>query len=388
MKNYRWNYLLSMAVLACSACSQNAVEPKGETGHTSLLPKEKATVYFHMNATAFKANPQTRATQDYGNIENLRILAFRQNAAEYLYIGEVDKSGITYEGTSFTGKAQLPVGTYRFIPAYGLPLTSDANLAISTIGIDTPYSDTLTVSHLNNGVLPAIFLQQENVNVKDYVLGIDSKQTNTEVSLNLNRAIARLDIQFVQGQKKDASGNYSEIAGPVFGTNTDLESLTLDFEGLNSMIKLTNGGIMAGNNNPLNTRIKVNLAEARTDGKGSQTIYGKPSSDGKAYDYEAIDQGDFINGSAHIYGPFLFPYQNEETEGCALSMILLSTPDKITKQVYSRTIHIDKVPLCRNKVTLVRIYSGGDDIFHTGTSFEIIINEAWENHVEISGSVE
>ncbi len=388
MKKSKFNFLMGMVIFALSACSQNNLDPMDENGNIPTLPKETATVYLQANAAAFKANSLSRTSQIYDDLNSLRILAFRQNGEKYLYIGDVDKTNITYDGTSFTGTAQLPVGTYKFIPTYGLPQIGDANLSLSNLDYTTPYSDNLMTSHLENGVLPAIFLQEENVTVKDYILGVDSKETNSKISLNLTRAIARLDIQFVQGEKKDAESPYTEKAGVVFGANKNLANLTLSFEDLNPSVQLTNGKLVTENITPVNTVINVDLSKVRTDGIGEKTIYGQPKEDGTAYDYEAIAGQDFINGSTHIYGPFLFPFADTATEGSNLTLTLTSTLDDITHQVYTRTIHIDKVPLSRNKVTLIKIYSGGDDIFHTNTSFEITINKAWESHQEISGSVE
>lgn len=384
MKKNKFNVLLIMAILACSACSQNEVDPIDYTGNAPDLPSEKATVYFKMNTTAFKSATQTRAGQTY-DAADLRILAFRQNNGNYLYIGDVDKAKINFDGKAFTGSAQLPVGNYKFIPAYGVPETADANVSFSNLDFTTPYSDNLSVDHLENGVLPAIFLQKEDVVVKDYNLGIDSKEKNTTVALELTRAVARLDIQFVQGEKNN--GQYEEVAGPVFGTKTDLAQLTLNFEGLNPSVQFTNGKLVGTGITPINALFNVDLTTARTDGNAAATIYGKAKGE-TPYDYEAVAQEDFINGSTHIYGPFLFPFADAATEGSNLTLTLTSTPDNETQQVYTRTIHIDNVPLSRNKVTLIKIYSGGDDIFHTNTAFEITVNKAWEDHQEISGSVE
>lgn len=385
MKKNRFNLLLIVAVLALSACSKENVEPMDGNGNVPVLPEEMATVNFEMNAASFKAVPQSKAGQIYDDVNSLRILAFRQSGNDYLYIGDVKKDEITHNGTAFAGKAQLPVGTYRFIPTYGLPDATNAQLSISELPIKTPYSDALMVSHKENGVLPAIFLQKEDVVVNDYILGTDSKQANQTVALEMTRAIARVDIQFVQGDK--TSGSYVEKAGSVFGTKTDLASLTLNFTGLNPSVQLTNGKLISENITPINTLVKVDLDKARTDGNAAATVYGKAKADGTAYDYEAVAPEDFISGSTHIYGPFLIPFVNEATEGTDLTLTLTSTEDT-NGQTYTRTIHVDKVPLSRNKVTLVTIYSGGDDIFHTSTDFEITINKAWEDHKDISGSVE
>lgn len=386
MKKNRFNLMLIVAAVAFSACSNDNVEPLEGNGDVPVLPKEMATVNFEMNAASFKAVPQSKAGQIYDDINSLRILAFRQSGDDYLYIGDVKKDEITHNGTAFAGKAQLPVGTYRFIPAYGLPDATNEHLSISDLTFTTPYSDALMVSHKKDGILPAIFLQKEDVVVNDYVLGTDSKVANTTVALEMTRAIARVDIQFVQGDK--TSGKYVEKAGSVFGTKTDLASLTLNFAALNPSVQMTNGKLISENITPVNTLFNVNLATARTNGNATATIYGKAKADGKAYDYEAVAPEDFINGSTHIYGPFLIPFADETNYGSDLTLTLTSTPDSENGQTYTRTIHVDKVPLSRNKVTLITIYSGGDDIFHTSSDFEITINKAWEDHKDISGSVE
>lgn len=388
MKKKNWLFLLSMTLFAFSACSPKSGDLTDDTEDIRDLPKDMATVYFQMNTAALNIHPQARSGQVYDDIKNLRILAFRQNSNQYFYTGDVDKTNISYDGTAFTGNARIPVGTYRFIPIYGLPISANTDLSISNIDYSTPYSDQLMVTQLENGVLPALFLQKEDVSVKDYVLGTDSKQANPKVSLNLTRAVARLDIHFVQGQKNSGEGDYVEKAGAVFGKNTDLSSLTLELENLNPSVRLINGVLITENIKPVKVRLDVDLSKSRTDGTGAKTTYGKNTAGGKAYDYEAIAKEDFINGSAHIYGPFLFPHTDTSSQGSNLTLTLVSTPDEVTKQVYSRTIHIDNVPLSRNRITLVKIYSGGDDIFHTKTDFEIFINKAWEDHTEISGSVE
>ena len=357
-----------------------------EAGGSPDLPQEKAFLYFHMETAAFKSAPQSRTAPSYDNVANLRILAFRQKGDRFLYIGDVDKSGIVYDGKAFTGKALLPTGIYRFIPAYGLPGPEDAGYTLSKIDYSTSYTDNLMVSHLENGVLPVLFLQQGNVPVNDYVLGLDSKENNPTVSLNLIRAIARLDILFVRGGRNE-SGKYVEEEGAVFGTNTDLAALTLAVDGVNPSVRLVDGALVAENITPLKTQYVMDLSTARTNGTSAATTYGQSSSDGSAYDYEAMAPEDFIDGSAHIYGPFLFPHAEADVRGCGLTLTLTSTPDKINGEVYTRTIRLKQVPLNRNKVTLVKIYSGGKDIFHTTTDFEIIVNEAWDEHQEISGGV-
>lgn len=375
------NLFLAMAAVAFTACQKNDVTPANQDGQA--LPAEKATVQFKMNTAALSSLKSRAIPQAYG-VEDLRILAFRQNdEGKFLYIDDVDKTNITGDANGvFTGTAELPVGVYQFIPAFGLPEPAGTDVTIPQPDKNTNITDALNITHAT-GVLPAIFLQEKGTTPTPYTLAVNN--TPAQVSLNLKRAVARVDVMFVRGHKEGDTYVEDPSDNSVFGTTTDLDSMGIALTDINPTVKIMDGALVTG------TRIAptftINLQEALTKGtaNGNSTL----GTEGGDNDFENIKPESIVNGGAHIYGSFVFPYESvaegETPETTTLSITVKSTYDEETKQNIRRTITVPNVKLIRNQVTLVKVFVPGEDLFHTNTTFSVTINKAWEYNNESWG---
>lgn len=371
MKNMKINLFLAMAAVALTACQKDDVTSINQDGQ--VLPTEKATVRFQMN-TAALISPKTRTiSQNYGK-DNLRILAFRQNdEGKFLYIDDVDKTNIQDENNgTFTGTAELPVGVYQFIPAFGLPDPTGTDVTIPQPVKTTNITDVLNITH-STGDLPAIFLQEKGTTPNSYSLAVNN--TPAQVSLSLKRAVARVDVMFVRGHKD--GDNYVEDPSDksVFGALT-LDSMGIALTDINNTVQLMDGGLVSGTK--ISPSFKINLPDALT--LGTAEVNSTLGTDGGDNDFENIKPGDIVKGGAHIYGSFVFPYESV-TEGIpemtTLNIKVKSSYDEETKQNIRRTITVPNVKLIRNQVTLVKIFVPGEDLFHSKTTFNVTINKAW-----------
>ncbi len=121
----------------------------------------------------------------------------------------------------------------------------------------------------------------------------------------------------------------------------------------------------------------------------TETAIGK----GSYLSYDNISSNDLIFGGAHIFGNYLFPN---------------STADKTTSlEIYiepeggiGRTINVSydndhKLPIERNKVTIVKIYVLDSDpdnpnpptVFDTTVNFEVEIETVWNGSNEVTGEI-
>ena len=112
-------------------------------------------------------------------------------------------------------------------------------------------------------------------------------------------------------------------------------------------------------------------------GTGSSTTVG---TDG--YDFENVLPADIVAGSAHLKGTYLIPNaDNAATTG--FSMQLTSGEGS------TRTITLtDKIPVERNKATLIRIYVLGDNVFTTGVEFEVEVDTVWDGSNFVDGEID
>lgn len=370
MNKMKMNLFLAMAVMGLSACTTTDNLESMQPGDN--LSAGMATVHFEartsgLNVTTFGRNS---ITTNY-TVDDLRILAFRQDNADnaFKYIGDVKKDEITMVGDKFTGKAQLPVGTYKFIPMYGL----NDQVQVPALSNTVAYGDDLALTHAPANTLPAIFLQNADVTVKEYTLGVTDTERNATVQLALKRAIARLDVQFVRADK--AGDVYTEKAGETVLGPANLASMKITMNGITSKASMTKGVVTS---DVIDYTYTVPVASALTEGTAVATQFG-----GEGYNFDAVAEGDFIDGSVHVQGPYVFPYA-DNTQSATLAIELTSGKDNVTGQVYTRTLNINGVKLLRNQVTLVKIYVTGDDLFHTSVGFEVTLNKAWDDVIDDS----
>lgn len=308
----------------------------------------------------------------------VRILAFKKNGNDYNYIQDVTPSGLCYDSLQnhFTGYTLLPAGEYKFVSAYGLPTVSDENIELSPCG---KLDDVLTATHLTKGILPVVFLGN-NKDLPIYHLDPDSGESQTVKSV-LTRAVARVDVLFVRVDT--TNGTYQEKAGDnIFGP-AGLNTLDMAFSGVNACVNLTDGST-ALPSTLLNTVFHPELKTALKIGTAVATTIGNPDPDGSPFDYDAIEPEHIIQGAAHVYGANLFPHADATT----LSQVQLKlTSNPVNGQVFQQTINIPDIPIVRNKVTLIKIYVTGDNIFKTTVHFEVTVDDAWDNITELPDEI-
>lgn len=368
MKNLKINLFLAMAAVALSACQKDDVAPAAQDGNA--LPTEMATVKFNMKAPLTVDGVNTKAIQEYVPAK-FRVLAFRHNGNDYVYTKDVPfNNDLKYENSAFTGTAELPVGVYKFIPAYGLPTATDQNVQLSALTPQTVLDANITATHLD--VLPAIFLR-ENGNIPSDTLGTTPGKTN-QVKANIKRAVARVDVMFVPGNKTDG-----EVAGEDIFQGYTLDSIVVSLDKVTAAAQLFDGaGVYA---NTMATKHAVNLANiVKSDG-----TLTTPSTvgTGEKYNFDDVKATDIIQGGQYAYGPNLFPFSDENSTA-NLTLRVKSKADA-NGHVYERTIDIPGIKLIRNKVSLIKIYAKRGNFFDTEVTFNVSVNEIWEGSFTTEG---
>lgn len=368
MKNLYLNLFLILSVIfhGCSTTEDMATE-------------DLVKVSFVMNAESLNFPVKSKSIFLGYNKSAFRIMAFRYDGEDFIYYSDVSKQAIDFIEDKFIGTAQLPVGIYKFIPAYGLPLNTNNDLLLPALG---KLKDSETIVHQPNGILPAIFLN-ENDNLPSYSLGINSE--NETVKATIKRAVARVDVMFIRAKKTGEL--YQEIPSEnsVFG-QYGLTSLKMEFDNLSSSVSLLNGKVL-DNTVTIKSTFNLNYGDAFTIGSHLQKTTLGETADGNIYDFENIQPKDIIKNSVHAYGPFVFPNKAESDIKPSLMLTLTSGPDE-GNHIYTRNISIPALNLDRNKVTLVKIYVLGEDVFHTQTEFEVSVLEAWEGVIVQEGEAQ
>lgn len=304
----------------------------------------------------------------YGSDE-FRILAFKNTGSNYTYLQDISLDGMHFDGTTLSGKAQLPAGDYKFLPSYGL--VSPGNYKWPSLG-GAVLSDALYVTHTGESFPAAFMLNMPLDEVPSYTVSLDG--SNETVSATLRRAVSRVDVLFIRAQKDASTGAYTEKEGDdVFGPEK-LAGVTLSFTDANSRLGLS-GEKVSGLFDVSHTIDTP--ADAVTMGTAASTVVGV----GK-YDFENVRSADIISGSAHLKGTYLIP-NTDNTPTTGFTMQLTSGEGS------TRTIALtDKIPVERNKATLIRIYVLGDNVFTTGVDFEVEVNTVWDGSNYVNGEID
>ena len=352
-KNYT---LLLFTVLAAvtSACSE------GNTGASSS-PVDG-------NVRIAAAIP-TSSRGPVFTADEFRILVFRNTATDYAYAGDIPSERLRYDGTTLSGTAQLPAGEYKFLPSYGL--MSPGNYAWPELSGAT-LGDDLYITHTGESFPEAFMLNSTLDAVPSYPVSLDGpKQT---VSTKLRRAVSRVDVLFLRADKDPSTGNYTEKQGDdVFGPEK-LSGVKFTYTDANSRLGLS-GEKVQGVFDAEHTL--ASAAEAVTMGTGTSTTVG---TDG--YDFGHVLPADIVAGSAHLKGTYLIP-NADNTATTGFSMELTSGEGT------TRTIALDeKIPVERNKATLIRIYVLGDNVFTTGVDFEVTVDTVWDGSTFVDGEID
>lgn len=351
--------LLVIAAFAAAATACTQEEEKSD-----FAPAEVGNVEF------VTRTPQAASARgpvyDAGEF---RMLAFRDTGSGYVYLKDIPLGGMKWENSTLSGTAQLPAGQYKFLPSYGLVTPGNYNwpdFAGATL------SDALYVTHTGES-FPAVFMLNQTLDaVTPYTVSLDGpKQT---VNATLRRSVSRVDVLFIRADKDPATGAYKEKTGTdVFGPEK-LASAKFSYTAANSRLGLSGekvDGVFDA------THTVTASADVLTMGTGTATKVGEDN-----YDYENVQAGDIISGSAHLKGTYLIP-NADNTATTSLELLLTSGEGN------PRTITLtDKIPVERNKATLIRVYVLGDNVFTTGVDFDVVVDTAWDGSNVVDGEID
>lgn len=354
MKKLYTLFVLTVFAVLATACSNEE--------ETNPIAVQTGNVQFDLAAPSQTRGPVYRA-------DDFRILAFKKSGSDYTYLKDIPLGGMTYADGKLSGTVQLAAGDYKFLPSYGL--VAPGNYTWPGLS-DAALSDALFVTHTGESFPAAFMLNMPLDAVPAYTVSLDGpKQT---VSATLRRAVSRVDVLFIRADKDAQTGDYTEKTGEdVFGPEK-LATVKFSFADANSRLGLS-GEKVAGTFDAEHTIAAP--AEALTMGTGTATVVG---TDG--YDFENVLPADIVSGSAHLKGTYLIP--NADAAATTGFTMQLTSGEGST-----RTIALtDKIPVERNKATLIRIYVLGDNVFTTGVKFEVEVDTVWDGSNFVDGDID
>lgn len=353
--------LAALGLASCANDQEDVAQPAAPKGN----------VQFMVRAASDNANPMAIVP------DNLQLYAFKYDeaASDYIYAGTPLLTSRQTNGNSLTATAQMSAGKYKFIPSYAMAASAELDLPVMTTGT-SKISDELLFIH-NSSTLPEGFLEPRALAaIPEYEVKLDGTQTTVEGQLA--RAVGRVDVLLIRATK-DAAGNYTEITGSdVFGPDK-LGWVRFVYTDCSQNADITGNHIVPATGTGL-TDIQhqvADLGKAVVMGTGTATSVGQT---GYA-NYSSVAPADIINGSAYIRGTYLFPYQ-DATPTASLRLELGS--GKGDQRIIDLT---DKLPVERNKVTLVRVYVLGDNVFTTGVDFAVTVDTDWLDASVINGEI-
>lgn len=376
MRTKKLNLFMSIFWLACVACSEDDLPAKGEGSRPGW-----ASMGFETRAQLTGNPAVSRSFAPEISKAGFRILAFKKNAdGAYVYTQDVPTAGMNFADNTLSGPAELPIGEYKFVPTYGAvntPVFSWPELAEGK----TPLIDTLSFAHTAVDGTSVVFLETRSFQeLPSYAVGLTAT-TADKVYTVLKRAVARVDLLFMH-VKKNTDGSYTEITGntDVFG-GTLPSSIEMRFRGLNRTINVTGENMTAdGTFSTFDQNYTVeDLQQAVTIGNGPATLLGTDD----FFDYDQVKPTDIRSGAAHVQGAYLLPYP-QGVANTDLTVVLTQSTG------IQRTLVIpSKLPLERNKVTLVKIYllidDGGGDIFDSNVTFTVTVDTRWDGCNVVEG---
>lgn len=353
-----FKFILFAAVAAAAVACTNDPE------NSDAAPTQSGNVAFDLRT------PQAASARGpVYNAGDFRILAFRDAGSGFVYHQDIPLGGMTFDQSTLSGTVQLPAGDYKFLPSYGLVTPGNYSWPVFT---DAALSDALYVTHTGES-FPAVFMLNQALDaVPAYTVSLDGpKQT---VSSTLRRAVSRVDLLFIRADKDPATGAYTEKPGDdVFGPEK-LASAQFAYTDANSRLGLS-GEKVEGVFDATHT--VAASADVLTMGTGAGTKVGEDN-----YDYENVQPADIISGSAHLKGTYLIP-NADNTATTGLEVVLTSGEGN------TRTIALEnKIPVERNKATLIRVYVLGDNVFTTGVDFDVVVDTAWDGSNFVDGEID
>lgn len=383
MKMKKLNLCMSILWLACAACSEDDLPAKGggrENGLASIEFKTK---------TYLPGGPVlSRSFGPEISKANFRILAFKKNAnGAYVYAQDVPTANMHFANNILSGKAELPIGEYKFVPTYGA-INTPAFTWPSLDKGETLLADTLGFLHKQVDGASVMFLETRGFSeLPSYAIGLTAT-TSDDVYSVVKRAVSRVDLLFIQ-VKKNPNGGYTEVTGKtdVFGGSLP-QAVEMRFRDLNRTINITGENTRVGETfSTFDTVYTVeDLQRAVTVGNGPTTVLGTDT----FTDYDYVTPADIRTGAAHVQGAYLFPYPQGVLQ-TALTIVLTHSSGT------QRTIAVPaKLPLERNKVTLVKVYiltddeegggdGGGGDVFDSNVTFVVTVDTRWDGCNVVEG---
>lgn len=377
MKIKNLNLLAALLVCFASCSDDEAVD------NTNLLPSEDGTtvVKFEMNANAGNNFSVVQRAINAPAItkDNFRIMAFKKSPADgrFLYAQDISTATMTYNNNVLSGTVRIPIGEYKFVSTYGLVNPSMFSLPTFTEQ-STELKNDLSITHANLDNSSVFFLESGPLeSLKPYQLGLNPT-ANENVTASLNRAVSRVDILFIQAVKN--GDTYTEVSdsADVFGVS-GLANIEMQFTGLNRDVNLVGKKISTGDASLFAENFTVpDLANTVTRGTSLEdTKVG--TADFKSYDN--ITGDDIKQGSAHVHGAYMLPYDESRTTTTAQLVLTNKVGDV-------RTITVkDNIPLERNKVTLIKIYVLSGTVFNTDVDFNIAISTEWFDANTVEGEI-
>ena len=307
-------------------------------------------------------------------------MAFKKSptSEDYFYTQDVPTDQMQCNNNVLSGIARLPIGKYKFVSTYGLVNNSGFTLP-TFIPKTSKLNNDLQITHETINGTSVLFLGKEATlnDLQPYTLGLAST-TNEPVSMSLSRAVARVDVLFIQAKKTD--GNYEEVSDStdVFGV-TQLKGMEMQFTGLNKNVNLLGTKTTTDKASLFNVNFPIpNLENVVTKGTSNEdTKVGTA----KFLSYDSIEEKDIKIGSAHVHGAYVLPFENAKTT-TKLNLILTNSLGD------QRTISVPgNLPLERNKVTLVKIYVLSGTVFNTDVNFNVTVDTVWAEANSVNGEI-
>lgn len=366
---------LLVCMASCSNDDQVGVNAPAPDGETALFRIETHAEMGNYSPATSRGIPLPAIAK-----ENFRILAFKQSpqSGKFLYEQDVPKENLSCTNNVLSGTARLPIGTYKFVPTYGLAAGGGFALPEFT-SRNTELANTLNITHNAVDASSVFFLGKDPVeSLQTYALGLSSSTPNDNVSLSMSRAVSRVDILFLQAKEENDVKVEVSDSTDVFGAS-ELAGIDLQFTGLNKNINLSGNKVTNDDGSLFNSNYSItDLGNAVT--KGSSETDTQVGTDGYLT-YDNITTDHIKKGSAHVQGVYVLPFGKVANE-TRLNLTLKNKRGDV------RNITVpDILPLERNKVTLVKIYVLSGTVFNTDVEFAVTVDTAWLGANTVDGEI-
>lgn len=366
---------LLVCMASCSNDDQVGVNAPAPDGETALFRIETHAEMGNYSPATSRGIPLPAIAK-----ENFRILAFKQSpqSGKFLYEQDVPKENLSCTNNVLSGTARLPIGTYKFVPTYGLAAGGGFALPEFT-SRNTELANTLNITHNAVDASSVFFLGKDPVeSLQTYALGLSSSTPNDNVSLSMSRAVSRVDILFLQAKEENDVKVEVSDSTDVFGAS-ELAGIDLQFTGLNKNINLSGNKVTNDDGSLFNSNYSItDLGNAVT--KGSSETDTQVGTDGYLT-YDNITTDHIKKGSAHVQGVYVLPF-GEVANETKLNLTLKNKRGDV------RNITVpDILPLERNKVTLVKIYVLSGTVFNTDVEFAVTVDTAWLGANTVDGEI-